>query len=174
VLAALTVATVLIGLTVCAFALLNMHDRRMEARMPDPRPRLRDHVRAYLGTDRIPRLESTMAKVIDLLNGLIAQQTAASAAQATSFSNLQNAITRLEQAVRDGEASPEIQAAVNDLRGGFETLQRAADEADNGHEPVAPEQPADPTQPQAPEQPAGEAPTDPSVETPAVEDRSNR
>lgn len=95
---------------------------------------LRTRIRAYLGIDK---LEETMARIIDLLNGLVAQQTAATAAQATSFSNLHNAITKLENAVRDGEASPEIEAAVGQLRDGFDALQKAADDADNGHEPTA-------------------------------------
>jgi soluble cytochrome b562 len=109
----------------------------------DPRPTFRTKLRAYLGTDigadiahHIHNLEVLMAKVIDLLNGLVAQQTAASAAQATSFHNLQNAITRLEQSVKDGDASAEVEAAVNDLRAGFDTLQQAAVDADNGYEPA--------------------------------------
>ncbi len=101
---------------------------------------MRTWIRHYIGTRQ---LEETMAKVIDLLNGLVAQQTAASAAQATSFSNLQNAITKLETAVRDGEASPEIEAAVGQLRDGFDALQRAADDADNGHEPADDTEPVD-------------------------------
>ncbi len=101
---------------------------------------MRTWIRRYLGTTN---LEETMATVIELLNGLVAQQTAASAAQATSFSNLHSAITRLEDAVRNGDASPEIQAAVNDLSAGFTALQKAADDADNGLEPAEPEQPVD-------------------------------
>ncbi|GGN39558.1 hypothetical protein FHR83_006692 [Actinoplanes campanulatus] len=96
-------------------------------------------IRRLTGTDI---LEEHMARIIDLLNGLVAQQTAASAAQATSFNNLHAAIDRLETAVRDGEASPEIEAAVGQLRDGFDALQKAADDADNGHEPQ-PDQPAD-------------------------------
>jgi soluble cytochrome b562 len=103
---------------------------------------MRTWIRRYLG---ITNLEETMAKVIDLLNGLVAQQTAASAAQAASFSNLQAAITRLETAVANSkEADPEVEAAVQALTDGFNTLQQAANDADNGFEPAEPEQPVEP------------------------------
>lgn len=98
-------------------------------------------IRRYLGTHN---LEETMARIIDLLNGLVAQQTAASAAQATSFNNLHNAINKLEQAVANGEASPEIEAAVGQLRDGFDALQQAANDADNGHEPQPSDEPTEP------------------------------
>jgi 3-oxoacyl-(acyl-carrier-protein) synthase len=119
---------------------------------------IRKSLRGLLGTDTIlTRMEHTMAKVIDLLNGLVAQETAASAAQATSFHNLQSAIDNLQQAVRDGEVSPEIQAAVDQLSAGFTSLQQAADDADTGFEPAEPSNPdvpAEPT-PADPNAPAG-------------------
>lgn len=103
---------------------------------------LRTWIRRYLGTTT---LEETMATVLDALQQLAAQQQAASAAQLTSFTNLQGAVQRLETAVRDGEVSPEIQAALGDLKAGFDTMLTAAQTADDGYEPTPePEQPAEP------------------------------
>jgi hypothetical protein len=90
-----------------------------------------------LGTDRIQNLEETMATVVEALNALAAQQAEVSAAQATSFTNLQAAIERLETAVANGEVSPEIQAAVDQLTAGFTAMKDAADTADDGTEPTA-------------------------------------
>jgi hypothetical protein len=99
----------------------------------DPRAALSDRVRQWLGIDHLHhhlrRQENLMAQVIDLLNGLIAQDTAASAAQATSFHNIDAAFADLKQAVADqGEASPEVQAAVDKLSAGFASLQKAAED----------------------------------------------
>lgn len=104
---------------------------------------LRDQIRRYLGTDTIHDLEVTMATVLESLRSLAEQQRAASAAQLTSFSNLQSAVQRLETAVRDGEVSPEIESAVADLKMGFDTMLEAANRADDGHEPT-PDVPAEP------------------------------
>jgi hypothetical protein len=168
VLPALTVATVLIGLTVCAFALLNMHDRRMEARMPDPRPMLRTHLRDYLGITEInDRMETAMSEITDALNRLAAQVSDVSAAQATSFSNLQTAINELKA----GKLDAQQREIVGRIESALTKLGEDAQVADDGYEPVQPETPADP---EVPGQPVEETQTDPAVETPAVEDRSNR
>lgn len=94
-------------------------------------------VRQWLGTSN---LEATMATVVEALESLAAQQAEVSAAQATSFDNLQGAVERLEQAVRDGEVSPEIQSAVDELTAGFTAMKDAATAADDGVE-----QPTEPT-----------------------------
>jgi hypothetical protein len=99
----------------------------------DPKSFLGQRIQHWLGIDHIHhhlrRQENTMAQVIDLLNGLIAQDTAASAAQATSFHNIDAAFADLRQAVADqGEATPEVQAAVDKLSAGFASLQKAAED----------------------------------------------
>lgn len=99
---------------------------------------LNNAVRTYLGTDHIPYLEELMATILEALNALTAQQAEATAAQTTSFANLQAAVERLEQAVADGTVSPEIQAAVDELSAGFTAMKDAADAADDGTEPVEP------------------------------------
>ncbi len=118
----------------------------------------RDVVRRYLGTEPIPRMEHHMASIIEALRELAAQQTEASAAQQASFSNLQGAIQRLEQAVRDGQASPEVEAALTDLKAGFDTMRDAANRADDGYEPAV-EEPTVPVEP-APELPVDETPAE--------------
>ena len=123
----------------------------------------RDFLRRHLGLDAIPRMEHHMASIIESLRELAAQQTEASAAQQASFSNLQGAIQRLEQAVRDGQVSPEVEQAVADLKAGFDTMREAANRADDGYEPA----PVEPTEPQVP---GDEEPTVPGEETPAEGD----
>jgi seryl-tRNA(Sec) selenium transferase len=95
-------------------------------------------VRRYLGTDHLIALESDMATVLEALQGLAAQQQELSAAQATSFSNLQAAVDRLEAAVASGDVSPEIASAVKDLSDGFDAMRSAAEAADDGVEPAPP------------------------------------
>lgn len=97
---------------------------------------LRSNLRDPHTTDQLNRLETAMATVIDALQALAAQQTEASAAQQSAFSNLQGALTRLEEAVRNGEVSPEIQAAVDELTAGFTAMRDAANAADDGYEPA--------------------------------------
>jgi len=103
-------------------------------------------IQDLLGTTSIrhtlTRMETEMATVIESLRLLAEQTNAVSAAQATSFSNLQNAVSRLEQAVRDGEVSPEIQAAVDELSASLTRLGDDARRADDGFEP---QEPAEPT-----------------------------
>jgi hypothetical protein len=95
-------------------------------------PSLSGPIRHWLGTDRIPELETIMATIVEALQALTAQQADASAAQTASFSNLQSAVERLEAAVANGEVSPEIQAAVDHLSAGFTAMKDAADAADDG------------------------------------------
>jgi hypothetical protein len=130
----------------------------------DPRLSLRTRLRAYLGTDLLPLLESQMSTVLESLQALAAQQTEASAAQQASFSNLHGAIQRLEQAVRNGDVSPEIQTAVDDLKRGFDTMRDTAVQADDGFEPVDAPTPGTDA-PANPDVPAEPAPVD---ETPTV------
>jgi type VI protein secretion system component VasK len=87
------------------------------------------------------RQENTMATVIEALEALTAQQAETSAAQSTSFANLQAAVERLESAVANGEVSPEIQAAVDQLSAGFTAMKEQADAADDGTEPTPPAEP---------------------------------
>lgn len=144
---------------------------------------LRDHIRRYLGTQTIPNhladLEERMTTMLELLNGLVTKTTEASAAQQASFLNLHNAVgklttnvARLEQLVRDGETSEELQAVAAQIRTNLDDMKRAADTADDGFEPV--EAPTDPGAPVAEvpaEQPVVETPTDtvPVDETPTEE-----
>lgn len=103
---------------------------------------LRDRIRRYLGTDN-PRMENTMATMLELLTGLTAKTTEASAAQQASFLNLHNAVdklttnvARLEQLVRDGEASEELQTLATQISENLGDMKKAADTADDGFEPV--------------------------------------
>lgn len=125
---------------------------------------MRAWLRDLLGTAEIlsaiqqhrQRQEQTMATILDALNALAEQTNAVSAAQATSFSNLQNAVARLEKAVRDGEVSPEIQAAVDELSASLTRLGDDARRADDGHEP----QPETPTDPEVQAESTPEPPAD--------------
>ncbi len=97
----------------------------------------RTRIRAYLGTDHLTRIEADMAKVIDLFNSLVAQEAATSAAQATSFHNIDLAFKKLQDAVANGDASPEVQAAADQLAAGFASLQKAAEDEGNLYQPPA-------------------------------------
>ncbi len=118
---------------------------------------------------QLTQQETTMATVLEALAALAAQQSATSEAQTTAFRNLQAAIDRLEDAVRDGEVSPEVQAAVAELTAGFDAMKEAADRADDGYEPT-PDVPAEPT----PEQPQDETPTVPVEDVPVDENQAGR
>jgi hypothetical protein len=103
----------------------------------------RTRLRAYLGTDLLPVLESRMTTMLELLTGLVAKTTEASAAQQASFLNLHNAmnklttnVARLEQLVREGEVSEELQTLVTQVSSNVEDMRKAADTADDGFEPV--------------------------------------
>jgi guanyl-specific ribonuclease Sa len=117
---------------------------------------LRTHVRAYLGVDAIPRLESTMATITDALTALAEQVNAVSAAQASSFSNLQNAIAKL----KSGDLSAEQQDAVNQIEKSLLTMGEDAQRADDGFEPTDSNAPVEPGS----DVPAGTEPTAPPVE----------
>jgi hypothetical protein len=123
-----------------AWPLLGRLDNRLEADM-QPRPSLAEQVQQWLGIDhthrQLHRIEADMAKVIDLLNGLIAQDTAASAAQATSFHNIDTAFATLQAEVANGDVSPEVQAAVDNLSAGFASLQKAAEDEGKLYAPPA-------------------------------------
>lgn len=78
-----------------------------------------------------------MATITDALTALAEQVNAVSAAQATSFLNLQSAIDKL----KSGELTAEQQDAVAQIEKSLTTLADDATKADDGYEPVAP--PAD-------------------------------
>ncbi|WP_213004864.1 hypothetical protein [Paractinoplanes toevensis] len=137
----------------------------------DPRLSLKHRIRRYLGTHLLPHLEDHMTTFVTLLNGLAAQQQEASAAQQASFVNLHNAIGRLDQSVRDleqavanGDASPEVEAKAAEISQALADMKSAADTADNGFEPVEEPPAEEPAQP--------EAPVEPGTETPAEGDRN--
>ncbi len=92
-----------------------------------------------------------MADWITVLNGLVSQTEAASAAQATSFSNLQNAITRLQNTGLDDEQ----RALVQQIETSLTKLGEDAQHADDGHEPTPEPDPVD-----SDDTPAGEPVTD--------------
>lgn len=125
--------------------------------LADPRPGVQQRIRAFLGTDILTDLEVTMAKILDALRAIGEQQQALSAAQLTAFTNLQNALNRLEQGVRDGDMSDEAQAALNDINEAFRVMQDAAGRADDGYEPQ-------------PETPAGDTPAEPGTDVPPTTD----
>nr|WP_221374382.1 hypothetical protein [Actinoplanes polyasparticus] len=163
---------------VACWALLGRLDNELEADMD-----LRDRIRAYLNTDRLPRMEQNMADWLTTLNGLVQQTTAASAAQATSFSNLQGAIGRqtadiaelrrlLEQA---GEVTPEMQALAAQIGQSLDDMKKAAETADNGFEPVE-EVPTDVPGDGVPPtdgQPPVDAPVEPVTDVPAEQAENN-
>jgi len=146
-------ATALIALLGAAFAaawlLLGRLDNRLgDDMLPDTPSAFAEYVRQWLGIQHIhqqlTRQEHTMAKVIDLLNSLVTQQQAASAAQATSFHNIDAAFAKLQQAIADGEVSPEVQAATDQLAAGFASLQKAAEDEGRLYQPAdTNDQPAD-------------------------------
>lgn len=119
----------------------------------------RHHIRAYLGTAHIAHLEVSMSKVIDLLNNLIAQDTAASAAQASSFHNIDAAFKALQDAINNGDASPEVQAAADQLSAGFASLQKAAEDEGKLYQPAEPSDPGT----DVPPVDSGDEPSDPDV-----------
>lgn len=167
---------VLLALAYAAcWPLLGHLDNRLEEPMPSPLHTLRNAARHWLGTahiddlpERLTRMENSMTSWTTVLNGLVEQTTAASAAQATSFSNLQGAITRqttaigdlqrqLETAIANGDTVPEgMQAKVAEISAALDDMKKAADTADNGFEPVD-EEPAEP------ETPVEETPANPDV-----------
>lgn len=119
--------------------------------------------RAVLGTDILPRLERHMATITEALTALAEQVNAVSAAQASSFHNLQVAITTL----KSGELSAEQQAAVDQIVKSLSGLADDAQKADDGYEPAqnpAGDVPADGTPVEGGDTPADTAPVD---ETPA-------
>jgi hypothetical protein len=133
-----------------AFLLLGRLDNRLgDDMLLDPRMTLAMRIQRWLGIDHLhthlQRIEADMAKVIDLFNGLVAQEAAASAAQATSFHNIDVAFAKLQDAIANGDASPEVQAAADQLAAGFASLQKAAEDEGKLYEPADDngDQPAD-------------------------------
>jgi ABC-type transporter Mla subunit MlaD len=132
------------------------------------REHIRTGVRSYLGTDALPRLESTMSDWLTVLNGLVTQTSEASAAQQASFLNLHNGINRLDGQIADlqqqladalansGTVTPEMQALADQISTSLDDMKTAADTADDGFEPVA--APVEPTTP-VETAPVGDEPT---------------
>lgn len=135
---------------------------------------LRIRLRAFLGTDHLPPLESQMTTMLELLNGLLNQSKEASAAQQASFLNLHNAVGRLDSQVADlrqqladaaangDSVTEEMQVLANDITTSLGDMKKAAETADDGFEPV--EEPTEGTEPGT-DVPAEPAPAD---ETPTV------
>jgi hypothetical protein len=123
------------------------------------RASLRDAVRHYLGTahidtipDHLHRMENTMSEITEALNRLAQQVNGVSAAQATSFHNLQVAIDEL----RAGKLSAEQAEIVDRIEKSLTKLGEDAAAGDDGFEPTP-----------APETPGGETPAGP-VDTPEL------
>lgn len=95
---------------------------------------LRTRIRTYLGVDTLHRLESKMATITNALTALAKQVNDVSAAQASSFHNLQAAIDKL----KSGELSSEQQAAVDEIEKSLTQLGDDAQSADDGYEPSTP------------------------------------
>lgn len=109
------------------------------------RPFLAEQIQQWLGIDhlheQLRRIEAHMSEMTDLFNGLVAQQEAASAAQTTSFHNIDAAFAELKDALANGTVTPEVQAAADKLSAGFASLQKAAEDEGTLYAPVEP--PAD-------------------------------
>ncbi|MET0416043.1 MAG: hypothetical protein ABW022_08485 [Actinoplanes sp.] len=148
-----TAATLLLAvLLACAFAAAWYGLAHLDTRLEEPMPSLRDHIRRYLGTYALPRMEHRMTTVSEALTRLTEQVNRVSAAQATSFSNLQNAIAELKR----GDLTAEQQALVDQIETSLTTLADDAQRADDGHEPVE-----EPTQPAPVEEPVDVQPATP-------------
>lgn len=111
---------------------------------------IRASLRTQLGTDTLPRLEQKMSEITDALNALAEQVSGVSAAQATSFHNLQAAIDELKA----GKLNAEQKEIVGRIETALTKLGEDAQRADDGTEPV--EQP-----PVDPNAPTGENPNAP-------------
>ncbi len=118
---------------------------------------MRDWLRRYLGTrqalNHLADLEERMSEITDALNRLAEQTNAVSAAQATSFSNLQAAINDLKA----GKLSPEQQEIVTRIENSLTKLGDDAQRADDGYEQVPDVDPGD----EQPTDPNGQPVTDP-------------
>lgn len=79
-----------------------------------------------------------MGKFNDEMGDLQTRLTGLAEAQATSATNLREAIARLEQRVTDlsnGELTEEQQTTVNGMRSDIDALHTAVQSADDGYEP---------------------------------------
>jgi hypothetical protein len=102
------------------------------------RARVQAAIRDYLGISDVVRSQArnrltliklgvTVATISDALTRLAEQVNAVSAAQATSFTNLQNAVARL----RSGELTAEQQDAVDQIERSLLTMGEGAQRADD-------------------------------------------
>lgn len=162
-----TLAVLLCAAFAAAWPLLGHLDNRLgDDMLAHPRPALSQRVQRWLGLDHIHRqlrgIEADMAKVIDLFNGLVAQQTAASAAQASSFHNIDVSFQKLRDAIANGDATPEVQAAADELSKGFASLQKAAEDEGTLYAPA--DDPTDPTGGDTPAQPPADGGDTPPVD----------
>lgn len=118
--------------------------------------RIQDAIRDYLGTAHLNRQVrralhhlteqgTTMATITEALTRLAEQVNAVSAAQATSFANLQSAVGALKR----GDLSEDQQAAVDQIEASLLTMGEDAQRADDDVEPEVPADPTDgdPTEP---------------------------
>jgi hypothetical protein len=141
---------------------------------------IRACIRRYLGTDH---LEEHVTSMLELLNGLVAKTTEASAAQQASFLNLHNGMNRLTQQVTDlraqlaagGEVTEDMQVLANSITESLSDMRKAADTADDGfepiEEPVVVEPGVEPANPEVPaEVPADETPTVPAEGQPVTDE----
>lgn len=126
----------------------------LDNELEEPPVSLRDHLRRYLGTDNLPK-EHTMSEITDALNRLAQQVNGVSAAQATSFHNLQVAIDEL----RAGKLTAEQAEIVDRIEKSLTKLGEDAQAGDDGFEPV--EQPT--------EVPGDQTPTVPGTEEPPTD-----
>jgi hypothetical protein len=144
-----TLAVLLTIIAASACLLLGRLDNRLGGDMlADPRTGLQQHLQRWLGTDHLHhhlrRIEARMSEMTDLLHGLLQQEADASAAQATSFHNIDVAFQELKTAIANGDVTPEVQDAADKLSAGFASLQKAAEDEgrlyapadDNGDQPV--------------------------------------
>ncbi len=116
---------------IAAWPLLGHLDNQLE----EAPVSLRNHIRRYLGIDRIPRMETTMSEITDALNRLAQQVNGVSAAQATSFHNLQVAIEELKA----GKLSTEQAEIVDRIEKSLTKLGEDAQAGDDGFEHVTEE-----------------------------------
>ena len=100
------------------------------------------HLADRLGITRLhhhlERQENTMARISDELGDIRNRLDAMRDAQATSTTNVRDALARLEQKVTDlsdGELSDENQAKVDEIKAELDNVKTAAEGIDDGYEP---------------------------------------
>lgn len=152
--------------------------------LADPRTHtLRDRVRAWLGTDTLTRMETTMAEDFLVLLRNIAENTSSlDATQQAVALNIKNGFTNLEQKVTDlarqlaeqDRVTDEMKTLAAEIGDHMTTIKKNVEAMDNGYEPV--EEPADgaPTGEVPTVEPAPAAPAAPDAETGAPTDGTAR